>query len=109
MTEYTTSAEDKFTANVSLRRNDEQHWYELLVDGQLAVQAFFHDLPGHIDFTHTETGRDFEGQGLGKVLAHFALDVVVATGKRIIPHCPFISSYLRKHEGYEQFVDWPEG
>lgn len=108
MTENTASAEDKFTANVSLRRNDAQHRYELLVDGRLAVQSFFRDLPGHIDFTHTETEQDFEGKGLGKVLAHFALDDVVATGKRIIPHCPFISGYLRKHEGYEQFVDWPD-
>ncbi|HEY1157550.1 MAG TPA: N-acetyltransferase, partial [Arthrobacter sp.] len=47
MTENTASAEDKFTANVSLRRNDAQHRYELLVDGRLAVQAFFRDLPGH--------------------------------------------------------------
>ena len=60
------STEDKFTPNVTLRRNDADHRYELLVDGRLAVQAFFHDLPGHIDFTHTETGQDFEGQGLGK-------------------------------------------
>ena len=43
-----------------------------------------------MDFTHTETAEEFKGQGLGKVLAHFALDDVVASGKRIIPHCPFI-------------------
>lgn len=103
------STEDRFTPDVTLRRNDAHHRYELLVGGKLAVQCFFRDLPGHIDFTHTETSPDFEGQGLAKVLAHFALDDVVATGKRIIPHCPFVSSYLRKHEGYEQFVDWPEG
>ena len=109
MTENTLSTEDRFAPDVTLRRNDAEHRYELLVGGRLAVQSFFRDLPGHIDFTHTETGQDFEGRGLGKVLAHFALDDVVATGKRVIPHCPFISSYLRKHEGYEQFVVWPEG
>jgi hypothetical protein len=32
----------------------------------------------------------------------------VASGKRIIPHCPFIAGYLRQHEGYEQHIDWPE-
>jgi len=109
MTENTMSTEDKFTPDVTLRRNDAEHRYELLVGGTLAVQSIFEDLPGHIDFIRTETAKDFEGRGLGKVLAHFALDDVVATGKRIIPHCPFISGYLRKHEGYEQFVDWPEG
>jgi len=42
------------------------------------------------------------------VLAHFALDDVVAAGKRIIPNCPFMYRYLRKHETYHQYVDWPE-
>jgi uncharacterized protein len=108
MTENMMSTEDKFSPDVSLARNDAEGWYELRVDGKLAVRSFFEDKPGHIDFSHTETSEGFEGQGLGKVLAHFALDDVVATGKRIIPRCPFIAGYLRKHEGYEQFVDWPD-
>ncbi|MET1089032.1 MAG: GNAT family N-acetyltransferase [Arthrobacter sp.] len=108
MTENMMSTEDRFTPDVSLRRNDAEHRYELHVGGKLAVQSLYRDLPGHIDFIHTETSPEFEGQGLGKVLAHFALDDVVASGKRIIPHCPFIAAYLRKHEDYEQCVDWPE-
>jgi hypothetical protein len=71
MTENMMSTEDKFTADVTLRRNDAQHRYELLVGGKLAVQSFYRDLPGHIDFSHTETSPDFEGQGLGKVLGSF--------------------------------------
>lgn len=107
MTENMISTEDEFSPDVSLARNDAHHCYELRVGGRVAVQSFFRDRPGHIDFTHTETAEAFKGQGLGKVLAHFALDDVVASGKRIIPHCPFISSYLRQHEGYEQYIDWP--
>ena len=108
MTENMISTEDEFSPDVSLSRNDAQHCYELRVGAKVAVQSFFRDRPGHIDFTHTETAAEFKGQGLGKVLAHFALDDVVASGKRIIPHCPFIAGYLRKHEGYEQYIDWPE-
>jgi predicted GNAT family acetyltransferase len=108
MTENMISAEDRFNPDVSLARNDAQHCYELRVGGKVAVRSFFQDKPGHVDFSHTETAEEFKGQGLGKVLAHFALDDVVASGKRIIPHCPFISGYLRQHEGYEQYVDWPE-
>jgi predicted GNAT family acetyltransferase len=32
----------------------------------------------------------------------------VASGKRIIPNCPFMYRYLRKHDSYNQGVDWPE-
>jgi predicted GNAT family acetyltransferase len=108
MTENMVSTEDEFSPAVSLARDDEHHRYELRVGGKVAVQSFFDDRPGHVDFSHTETAEEFKGQGLGKVLAHFALDDVVASGKRIIPHCPFIAGYLRQHEGYEQHIDWPE-
>ncbi|ASN18533.1 GNAT family N-acetyltransferase [Arthrobacter sp. YN] len=107
MTEHTDSLAESFRPGVTTVRNDKFHRYELHVDGELAVISQFLDRPGHIDFIHTETKPGFNGQGLAKVLAHFALDDVVASGKRIIPHCPYIAAYLKKHEGYEQDVDWP--
>ena len=78
------------------------------VGGKLAVEVRFEDKPGHVDFIHTQTSEQFQGHGLAKVLIHFALDDVVASGKRIIPHCPFTARYLRKHEVYTQCIDWPE-
>jgi predicted GNAT family acetyltransferase len=108
MTENMISAEDRFNSDVSLARNDAHHCYELQVGGKTAVRCFFLAKPGHVDFTHTETAEGFKGQGLGKVLVHFALDDVVASGKRIIPHDPFVAPYVRQHEGYKQYVDWPE-
>ena len=108
MTENPASAEDTFRPDVSTIRNGALHRYELHVGGKLAVQARYIDKPGHVDFIHTETAEQFKGKGLGNVLAHFALDDVVAAGKRIIPHCPFIYGYLRKHDAYNQCVDWPE-
>lgn len=107
MTENMEMEQDTFRADVTTVRNDAQHRYELLVGGKVAVQTHFVELPGHIDFTHTESDDDFRGHGYGGVLAHFALDDVVASGKRIIPHCPFIAGYLRRHEGYAQYIDWP--
>ena len=108
MTENTVSTEDKFSPDVSTMRNDAQHRYELRVGGKIAVYSRFLDKPGHIDFIQTETAEEFRGKGLDSVLAHFALDDVLAAGKRIIPHDPFIAGYLRKHDSYELSIDWPE-
>jgi predicted GNAT family acetyltransferase len=108
MTENTVSTEDQFTPDVSTFRNDKLHRYELHVGGKLAVHIRFIDKPGHVDFIHTETAEGFQGQGLANVLVHFALDDVVAAGKRIIPHCPFTARYLQKHDVYNQCIDWPE-
>ena len=108
MTEKPAEGDDTFGPDVSTIRNDALHRYELRVGGKLAVQVRYVDRPGHVDFIHTDTADAFRGQGLAGVLAHFALDDVVASGKRIIPHCPYIYSYLRKHDSYNQCIDWPD-
>jgi uncharacterized protein len=108
MTENSVETEDTFATDVSTTRNDALHRYELHVGGELAVQVRYIDRPGHVDFIHTETAEKFKGKGLARVLVHFALDDVVASGKRIIPDCPYVYRYLRKHDTYNQCIDWPE-
>ncbi|MET3809975.1 GNAT family N-acetyltransferase [Arthrobacter sp. UYEF3] len=108
MTENSVETEDTFATDVSTTRNDALHRYELHVGGELAVQVRYIDRPGHVDFIHTETAEKFTGKGLAGVLVHFALDDVVASGKRIIPDCPYVYRYLRKHDAYTQCIDWPE-
>jgi predicted GNAT family acetyltransferase len=108
MTGNSAATEDTFSPDVSTTRNDARHRYELHVGGKLAVEIRFLDRPGHVEFVHTDTAEPFRGHGLAKVLGHFALDDVVAAGKRIIPNCPFMYRYLRKHDSYNQDVDWPE-
>lgn len=88
-------------------RNEEAHRYELLLDGELAGYAEYRTHPGRIVFTHTIVFPGHEGQGLGSALVEHVLDDAVARGERIVPYCPFIAAYLKRHEGYEASVDWP--
>ena len=82
--------------------------FEIHVDGVLAGFAEY-VLPdaGHVDFVHTEIGDAYAGQGLAGRLAAAALTAVRASGRRAIPHCPFIAGYIRKHPEYEDITDWP--
>jgi predicted GNAT family acetyltransferase len=101
---------EAFDADVTMTRNDSQHRYELHEADKLAVIIVFRDLPGHIDLIHTETQAGCEGRGLAKVMARYALDDVVASGKRIIPHCPFVARFVERHpELYQQYTDLPDG
>ena len=59
-------------------------------------------------FVHTEIDSEFGGKGLGSELARRALDQTVERGETIVPVCPFIAAYLRKHPEYEPHVSWPE-
>ena len=89
-------------------RDEERRRYELLLDGELAGYAEYRiPRPGRIVFIHTVVLPGHEGQGLGSALAKHVLDDAVARGERIVPRCPFIAAYLRRHEGYEASVDWP--
>jgi predicted GNAT family acetyltransferase len=93
-------------------RNDDEHRYELwAVVSNRDTLAGFSEYREHGDrtvFTHTEIGDAFGGRGLGKVLAGEALDDAVRRGRVIVPLCPFIADYLRKHDQYGEHVRWPE-
>ncbi len=92
---------------ITIDRVDEARRYELRVDGELAGYAAFRTNPGRITFTHTLVRPEYEGRGLGSRLARSVLDDAVARELTIVPVCPFISAYLRRHPEYEADVDWP--
>lgn len=85
--------------HITIDRNDEKRRYELRLDGELGGFAEFRTNPGRITFTHTVVFPEHEGKGLGSRLAKFALDDAVSRGDTIVPVCPFISAYLRRHPG----------
>ena len=92
---------------IEITRHDERLRYDLRVEGTPAGVSQFRLVPGTIVFTHTIVRPEFEGMGLGSRLAKFVLDDAVARGERIVPECPFIAAYLRRHPEYEASVDWP--
>lgn len=82
--------------------------YELR-DGETTIGfAQYRDRDGSRAFTHTVVDSAYEGQGLGSRLARHVLEDAVAQGKRIVPICPFIAAYLKRHVEYEAKVDWPD-
>ena len=90
-------------------RNDEQSRYEAWSGDALAGVAVYRERGDRTVFTHTEVEAEFAGKGIAKALAAAALDDVVERGRVIVPLCPFIADYLRKHTEYEEHVRWPEG
>lgn len=84
------------------------HQYELRDGGTTIGFARYRDHNDAIVFTHTVVDSAYEGQGLGSRLARFVLEDAVAQGKRIVPICPFIAVYLKRHREYDAHVDWAD-
>jgi predicted GNAT family acetyltransferase len=83
----------------------ERRRYELRDGEQVIGAAHYRRRPGQVVFTHTVVDDAYEGQGLGSVLAREALTDVKASGLRIVPVCPFIAAYLRRHHELDDVVD----
>ncbi len=88
-------------------RNDDEGRFEIYLGTALAGFSEFKERGDRITFLHTEVFDRYEGQGIGSQLARFVLDDAVARGMLIVPRCPFIAAYLRRHEEYEDHVRWP--
>jgi uncharacterized protein len=83
--------------------NKPHHRYEMTVDGHVAYVAYSR-APGTITFIHTIVPEALAGKGIGSKLAKHVLDEARANGEKVIPQCPFVSAYIKKHGEYQDLV-----
>jgi predicted GNAT family acetyltransferase len=88
---------------ITVTDNPAEGRYEAIVDGYLAHADYIRQ-GTTITFTHTEVAPELEGRGVGGALARFALEDARAQGLAVIPLCPFIASYIRRHPEYSALV-----
>jgi len=91
-------------ATIDVRNNSAASRYEVVVDGTVAGFAAYRLRDDVVVFTHTEVDPAFEGQGLGGTLAKGALDDVRLHDAHIVPLCPFIAAYVKRHPEYQDLV-----
>jgi predicted GNAT family acetyltransferase len=53
---------------------------------------------------HTEVPDALEGRGVGSMLVRYALEQIAARGEALVPLCPFVAGYLRRHPEYVGLV-----
>lgn len=88
---------------ILVANNIEESRFEVKVEEHLAVIDYFYKR-GEIVFTHTGVPEPLEGQGLASKMARFVLDFARSEGLKVIPRCPFIRSYIRRHSEYTDLV-----
>jgi predicted GNAT family acetyltransferase len=57
-----------------------------------------------IVLAHTEVPESLSGRGVGTALAVYALDDARRRGLAVVPRCPFIASFIRRHREYRDLV-----
>ena len=92
-------------ANVSVHNDPENRQFTVEVDGRPAGKAEYRLRGDTYLFVHTEVDPEFQGLGIANRLARWALDDVRSQGKTLVPLCPFIAAYIRRHPEYDEIVD----
>lgn len=104
-----TDANDRRTDVTVVDDPEREVFVARLDDGTSAGGAYYQRRDGVVTFTHTEVDPAYEGRGVGSQLARGALDQVRAAGERIVPLCPFIKAYVRRHPEYEDLLARTDG
>jgi uncharacterized protein len=89
---------------IVVENNPAARRYQVQLGEHLAVAEY--RLAGDtITFTHTQVPKELEGHGIANKLAHTALEDARARRLTVVPLCPFIASYIRRHQEYLELVD----
>ena len=88
---------------VVIENNSADQRFEAKVGRYLAVVEYQRggDI---IVFTHTEVPEELEGQRIAGKLDHAALEYARAQQLTVVPLCPFVASYIRRHQEYIDLV-----
>ncbi|MGW6902205.1 GNAT family N-acetyltransferase [Streptomyces sp. NPDC054919] len=89
----------------TVQRVDPKHRYEILLDGTTAGHTAYRDRDDQRVFYHTKIYDAFAGQGLAAILVQQALTDVRTSGKRIVPVCPYVAKFLKKHDEFADITD----
>jgi predicted GNAT family acetyltransferase len=79
--------------------------YTIAVDGEPVGLAAVADRGNQRVFYHTEVEERFGGRGLATILVGEALQATRAEGKRVVPVCPMVADFIKKHPEFDDITD----
>ncbi|MCO6487760.1 MAG: N-acetyltransferase [Phaeodactylibacter sp.] len=90
-------------STVKVVHNQNKRRFELTVNGQTAVMEYM--VPGDkIIFTHTEVPIGLEANGIAGLLAKTALEWAREQGLKVMPLCPYVAGYIRRHPEWKPLL-----
>jgi predicted GNAT family acetyltransferase len=92
------------TTESTITLNRARNRFELLTDGKLSLVDFFEPDEHTLALTHTEVHPDLEGKGVGSSLVKQVLDYAAQHNQKIVPLCPFVDVYIKRHPDWQRVV-----
>ena len=89
---------------VTVADNKERHRYEARLGGSLAGILAYTVENGVVVMPHTVVEPQYEGRGIGGLLAETALNDARERGLKVAPRCWFVASYIETNPEYADLV-----
>lgn len=84
--------------------NKERKRYQYQLEEGIALIEYI-KTENKIYLTHTEVPKKYSGQGIASALAEDVLREVEKTGLKLVPLCPYIATYLKRHPEWKRLLD----
>ena len=91
------------TDQINVTHQPDQKRFAILLDGKEAVLEYI-PAKKYLVFTHTEVPPSHEGKGLASRLAETGLKYAQETNQTVLPLCPYVAMYIRRHPEYRPLV-----
>lgn len=85
--------------NYDISHNQAQQRFETKVENLLCVIDYQLD-QSNLALTHVGVPKPIEGRGIAAELTRSALDWARSKKYRVIPVCPYVQAWLRRHPEY---------
>ncbi|MDR0892350.1 MAG: N-acetyltransferase [Mediterranea sp.] len=91
-------------AEYTLIDNVDKRRYEFQIDGKVAQIDYIKSQHNQIFLVHTEVPISLGGQGIASQLVQKALEDIELKGLKLVPLCPFVAGYIKKHPEWKGIV-----
>jgi len=88
---------------ISLKDNTDLNRFELEVEGITAFLEYKRSRDW-LFLIHTEVPEVLEGKGVGSAIIQKTLQYAKDNSYKIVPICPFVQSFLKKHPEWNEIV-----
>ncbi|WP_027377912.1 GNAT family N-acetyltransferase [Kaistella palustris] len=90
--------------SLPLVNNDKKKRFEMEFNGHLAF-INYGDFGNEIALVHTEAEPELQGTGAATAVVEKTLEYIESQGKKLLPFCPYVFAYIKKHPAWKRIVD----
>jgi uncharacterized protein len=93
------------TDELQVRHEKAARRFAARLDRRIAYLSYDQIDEKTLDYAHVFVPPEFRGGGVASAVTKAALDYARDSGFSVVPSCPFVSAYVRRHPEYQDLVD----